>query len=160
MSQKIFKKSWKTIVYCSLANNHNLFRNFWTILMPGSGIYAKEWYPESPLLRVPFIISENTSKVCFKHVMPWEHKQSDFAEIWYKDTNWHFKQNYKILLRLIDKLRHCDVITVLKDSIFPKRSSEKVLPWIHNQTFSFTQISINFHDKSSNLFELYFCVSS
>ena len=48
-------------------------------------------------------------------------------------------------------------------SIFPKRSSRKVLPWqhegIHAQTFIFKQILIYFQVKSSNLVELSFSVS-
>ena len=36
----------KTIAYCSWTNSHNLFRNFWSIFIPGSGIYAEKWYPE------------------------------------------------------------------------------------------------------------------
>ena len=44
--QKIPKTIGKTIVYCSWTNSDNLYRNFWSIFMPGSGIYAEKWYPE------------------------------------------------------------------------------------------------------------------
>ena len=61
------------------------------------------------------------------------------------------------------KWRHCDMITVLEDSIFPKRSSKKVLPWqqqrIYTKTFTFQQISIYFQEKSRNLVELSFSLS-
>ena len=66
------------------------------------------------------------------------------------------------MLKLIEKWRHSDVITVLEESIFPKRSSKKVLPWqqqgIHTQTFTFKQIPIYFQEKSPSLVELSFSV--
>ena len=37
---------FKTIVCCSWTNSHNLFRNFWSIFISRSGIYAQKWYPE------------------------------------------------------------------------------------------------------------------
>ena len=36
----------KTIAYCYWTNSHKLFRNFWSIFIPGSGIYAEKWYSE------------------------------------------------------------------------------------------------------------------
>ena len=69
-------------------------------------------------------------------------------------------KNDKIVLRLIENIRHSDVITVNEDSIVPKHSYKKVLPWqqqgIYNQTFTFKQIPIYFQKKSPNLFELSF----
>ena len=50
--------------------------------------------------------------------------------------------------------------TVLEDSIFLKCSFKKVLPWqqqgIHNETFTFKEIPINFQEKAPNLVELSF----
>ena len=69
-------------------------------------------------------------------------------------------KNNKFVLRLIEKLPHSDVITVLEDSIFPKHSSKKVLLWqqlgIHTQTFTFKQIPVYCQEKSPNLVELSF----
>ena len=41
----------KTIAYCSLTNNHNLFRTFWSIFIPCSGILAENWYVENGMFR-------------------------------------------------------------------------------------------------------------
>ena len=45
----------KTIAYCFWTNSHNPFRNFWSIFIPGSGIYAEKWYPEKPHVPYRFI---------------------------------------------------------------------------------------------------------
>ena len=36
-----YKTIEKTTVFCSLTNSHNSFRNFWSIFIPRSGIYAE-----------------------------------------------------------------------------------------------------------------------
>ena len=36
----------KTIAYCFSTNSQYLFRNFWSIFIPGSGIQTEKWYPE------------------------------------------------------------------------------------------------------------------
>ena len=58
----------------------------------------------------------------------------------------------KIVLRLTEKWFNSDVIIVLEDSMFPKRSSKKVLQChqqgIYTQTFTFKQIPIYFQEKS------------
>ena len=41
----LFLKIAKTIAYCFRTNSHNPFRNFWSIFIPGSGLYAEKWYP-------------------------------------------------------------------------------------------------------------------
>ena len=33
------------MAYCSWTNSHKLFRSFWSIFIPRSGIYAEKWYP-------------------------------------------------------------------------------------------------------------------
>ena len=45
----------KTIAYCSWTNNHNLFRNFWSIFIPRSGIFAEKWYSEKRHVPYRFI---------------------------------------------------------------------------------------------------------
>ena len=52
--QKIPKTIGKTIAY-SWTNSHSLFRNFWSIFIPRSGIYAEKWYPEKRHLPYRFI---------------------------------------------------------------------------------------------------------
>ena len=45
----------KTIAFYSWTNSHNPFRNFWSIFIPRSGIYAEKWYPEKRHLPYRFI---------------------------------------------------------------------------------------------------------
>ena len=52
----------------------------------------------------------------------------DFAQILHRDASWYNKQNYKILLRLIEKWRHKTSSLILRTR-FGKYPSKNVLPW-------------------------------
>ena len=47
---------------------------------------------------------------------------SDFAQILYRDAFCYYKQKYKVLLGLIAKWCHSDIINDFKDPILPKYS--------------------------------------
>ena len=61
---------------------------------------------------------------------------SDFAQILYRDASWYNKQKYKILLRLIEKLHHIDVIADFEDPICQKYPSKNVLQWKYEALYS------------------------
>ena len=61
---------------------------------------------------------------------------SDFAQIVHKDSYWYNKQKYKILLRLIEKWRHNDVINDFENLICQKYPSKNVLPWQYEALYS------------------------
>ena len=52
---KQYENNRKTIAYCCWTNSNNPFRNFWSIFMPRSGIYAETWYPEKRHVQYRFI---------------------------------------------------------------------------------------------------------
>ena len=111
--------------------------------------------------KVLFTISKNTSKFCIRLIEKQCHSDVSWmapfhisavlricchrnmnmnTPILFKfDTKVQLSISNKIVLRLIEKLRHSDVITVLEDSIFPTYSFKEVLLWqqqvIHTQTF-------------------------
>ena len=72
--------------------------------------------------------SQKIAELLLKMTWQWRHLPflqllsflSDFVQIFYRDAYWYNKQKYKILLRLIEKWRHDDVITDFEDPICPK----------------------------------------
>ena len=63
----------------------------------------------------------------------------DFAQIYHEDATWLCKQKSKIVLRLIEKWSHSDVITDLEDPVLPKCSSKNMLQWEY-ETLYFAEI--------------------
>ena len=61
---------------------------------------------------------------------------SDFAHILHRDASWYNKQKYKILLRLIEKWRHSDVITDFEDPICQKYPLKIMLPRQYEALYS------------------------
>ena len=74
------------------------------------------------------------------------------AQILHRDASWYNKQKYKILSRLIEKLRHNDVITDFEDPICQKYPSKNVLPWQYEALYSAKILykGTNYHFKDSS----------
>ena len=83
---------------------------------------------------------------------------SDFAQILYRDASWYNKQKYKILLKLIEKWRHNDVITDSEDSMCQEYPSKNVLPWQYEALYSgkilYRGINYHFQAQSKILWRL------
>ena len=61
---------------------------------------------------------------------------SDFVQILNRYASLYNKQKYKILLRLIEKWRHNDVITDFEDPICLKYPSKNALLWQYEELYS------------------------
>ena len=96
----------KTIAFCSWTNSHNPFRNFWSIFIHRSGIYAEKWFPEKRHVPYRFIwkcplgypheLLCIIPKVAF--VLCCFFKFYFTQVCWYKrydSTSWHFLQLVK-----------------------------------------------------------------